>query len=78
MTALPPTPPRYAWLQKLAAIAILTAGLLMLIGPLWLLNMLSTEKAKLTAISVLVSGFVGLLGIGTGAEPFETLAAAAA
>jgi hypothetical protein len=75
-SSLPPTPLRCAWLRRLDAITILT-GLLMLIGPLWLLNLLSTEKAKLTAISVLVSGFVGLLGIGTGAKPFETLAAAA-
>ena len=65
-------------LRRFAALLILAFGLLLIIGPLWLLNMLSTEKAKLTAISILVASFVGLLGLGTGAEPFETLAAAAA
>ena len=63
---------------NMTALLILVFGLLLIIGPLWLLNMLSTEKAKLTAISILVASFVGLLGLGTGAEPFETLAAAAA
>ena len=64
--------------QQLTTILTLSLGLLLLIGPLWLLNMLSTEKARLTTISILVASFVGLIGVGTGAKPSETLAAAAA
>ena len=65
-------------LQRIIVLVTLSAGLLLLIGPLWLLHQLSTEQAKLTTISMLVAVFVCLLGIGTGAGPAETLAAAAA
>jgi hypothetical protein len=63
---------------RLLSHIILAMGVLLLIGPLWVLNMLSTERARLTAVSVLIFSFVGLLGVGTGARPFETLGAAAA
>lgn len=75
--AIPP-PGLRNYLPRSIVFVTLFAGLLLLIGPLWLLHQLSTEQAKLITISMLVSGFVCLLGIGTGAEPFETLAAAAA
>jgi hypothetical protein len=64
-------------LYRLIAYGTLLLGLLLLIGPLWLLNSLSTEKQKLIAISILIVVFVVLLVI-TGAKIFETLAAAAA
>jgi hypothetical protein len=64
-------------LGRLIAYGTLLLGLLLLIGPLWLLNSLSTEKQKLIAISILIIVFVVVLVV-TGAKIFETLAAAAA
>lgn len=65
-------------MQKARDLTVLLFGLLFLIGPLWLLNALSTERQRLAATSTLIAGFTGTLYVIGVARPIETLVAASA
>ena len=57
---------------------VLFIGLLMLIGPLWILEYVRGSAQSLAVITGFIILFLGLLSFTTAAKPFESLAAAAA
>lgn len=59
-------------------IAIFVTGLLMLIAPLWTMNVISRPYLKLGVITIFIVMFLSIVYYGTAAKPFETLAAIAA
>lgn len=68
-------------IDKSVTIVTMVLGVAMLIGPLWWLQHLSTQKnleARLAVITVFLILFTILLSILTVARPFEVLAATAA
>lgn len=65
-------------INKAITIVTLALGLTALIGPLWILKSLNTDKQKLGAISGLIAMFTILLGMVMVSKPLETLAATAA
>jgi len=64
--------------DTLSAMVISFFGLAMLIGPLWILNRVSSTDIKLAVISVFIFVFFVLVNIGTPARVYEALGAAAA
>jgi hypothetical protein len=67
------------WMQGFGDSIIILIGLLMLYGPMWWLNWVSTDRIRLGIITGFVTGFaVGLRLISGAAKPFEVLAATAA
>lgn len=50
----------------------------MLLTPMWILQALHNDNAKLAVITAFVVVFLGLVAYATVAKPFETLAATAA
>ena len=69
-------------LDKIVTCVTVFLGLAMLIGPLWLLQHLSTHQSNLQARLGVITGFLALFTILTSlftvAKPFEVLAATAA
>ena len=68
--------------EKIMTVFTIIVGLGMLIGPLWLLQHLSTEPSNLQVRLGVITGFIALFTIltslFTGAKAFEVLAATAA
>lgn len=69
-------------LDKIMTVFTIIVGLAMLIGPLWILQHLSTEPSNLQVRLGVITGFVALFTILTSlftvAKAFEVLAATAA
>ena len=65
-------------IDHFVTIIIMSIGLIMLIGPLWILTYLEGLARRLAVISALILLFVVLISWTTIAKPFESLAAAAA
>lgn len=69
-------------LDKVVTCVTVMLGLAMLIGPLWVLQHLSTHQSNLQARLGVITGFLALFTILTSlltvAKPFEVLAATAA
>lgn len=64
--------------RMLRDFAVLVAGFLLLVGPLWLLMALTATTTKLTVITTLIAGFMALVyGLDVG-RPVEVIGAAAA
>lgn len=57
---------------------ILVIGLLMLVGPLWILEFVRSSAQSLAVITCFIFLFLFLISFATAAKPFESLAAAAA
>jgi hypothetical protein len=64
--------------ETFITVLILAIGLVMLIMPMWILQALQSNIAKLGTITAFVVMFLGMVSSVTVAKPFETLAATAA
>jgi hypothetical protein len=65
-------------IDRFVTILIVGVGTLMLLTPMWILQALHNDNAKLAVITAFVVVFLGLVAYATVAKPFETLAATAA
>lgn len=69
-------------INKCVTCTTILLGLAMLVGPLWVLQYISTAESglhnRLTVITVFLIGFTIMISVLTVATPFETLAATAA
>ena len=59
-------------------VSIITAGLVMLLAPLWWLEFVDNSKIKLAVMTGFICVFVGLMSTATVNKPFEIVAATAA
>ncbi|KAI1172668.1 hypothetical protein F4777DRAFT_495460 [Nemania sp. FL0916] len=64
-------------MDTLESLAVFLAALVMLVGPLWILERLDTLQRKLIVITVFVFLCLGFLSLATLGRPFEKLAATA-
>ncbi|CAI7644913.1 unnamed protein product [Penicillium pancosmium] len=65
-------------IEKFARLVIISAGLIMLIAPEWLLLSVSSQVHRLAIITAFETLFLALISTVAGAKPFESLAATAA
>jgi len=66
-----------AWAEAMLTRVLILAGLVMLIGPLWILNFVDGINQRLGVITAFVVLFLLFLATVTAARTFEALAAAA-
>jgi hypothetical protein len=65
-------------IDRFVTIVIVGVGTVMLLTPMWIMQALHNDNAKLAVITAFVVVFLGLVSYATVAKPFETLAATAA
>jgi len=65
-------------LESFCTAVVAVIGLGMLIGPLWILNVVQNTEARLGVITGFIALFFVLVAVATNAKVFESLAAAAA
>lgn len=64
--------------ERAVAATIVMVGMLLLLGPMWALQFVAGNLARLGVITAFVVVFTALLGATTLAKPFEVLAGTAA
>lgn len=65
-------------IDQFVTVTILSAGLCMLIAPIWILAFVHKVAAKLAIITVFILIFLAMVSFATNAKPYESLAATAA
>ncbi|KAF2705066.1 hypothetical protein K504DRAFT_506536 [Pleomassaria siparia CBS 279.74] len=65
-------------LATLTTISIVLIGLIMLLGPLWLLEFVPGSKKRLLTITIFITVFMALMSTATINRPFEVVASSAA
>lgn len=65
-------------IEQFVTVTIISAGLCMLVAPLWILAFVHNIVAKLAVITIFTLVFLAMVSFATNAKPFEALAATAA